>query len=163
MTEPTAQPPRGPFFEDFSPGQRIFHDGRTITETDNIWFTLITGNTNPIHLDHVYAANTEYGRTVVNSAFTLALATGLTVEGLSRNGVNLGWQDVRLPNPLFPGDTLRCHSEILSCRPSRSRQHMGIVSARTVGINQHGAPVIEFKRTILVYRQSQSSHESDAQ
>lgn len=143
---------RGPFFEDFEVGQRIAHPGRTITETDNIWFTLLTGNNNPIHLDVTYAEQTEFGRPLVNSTLTLALATGLSVADVSRNGINLGWDAVRMPNPLFPGDTLGAESEVIGCRPSNSRPGMGIVTVRTTGTNQHGAPVIEFERSILVYR-----------
>jgi itaconyl-CoA hydratase len=147
---------RGPFFEDFEVGQRVVHAGRTITETDNIWFTLLTGNNNPIHLDAIYAAETEFGRPLVNSTLTLALTTGLSVSDLSRNGINLGWDSVRMPHPLFPGDTLRAESEILTCRPSRSRPTMGVIRVRTMGMNQEGTPVIEFERTILVYRRDDS-------
>lgn len=145
---------RDPFFEDFEAGQRIVHPARTITKTDNIWFTLLTGNNNPIHLDVTYAAKTEFGRPIVNSALTLALATGLSVGDLSRNGINLGWDSVKMPNPLFPGDTLRAESEIIACRPSNSRPAMGIIRVRTIGTNQHGIPVIEFERTILIYRRA---------
>jgi itaconyl-CoA hydratase len=151
---------RGPFFEDFESGQRIVHPARTITETDNIWFTLLTGNNNPIHLDVTYATKTEFGRPIVNSALTLALATGLSVGDLSRNGINLGWDSVRMPNPLFPGDTLRAESEIVSCRTSNSRPTMGIVRVRTIGANQHGIPVIEFERTILLYRRNHAVERS---
>lgn len=144
----------GPFFEDFSIGQRLIHAGRTITQTDNIWFTLLTCNNNPIHIDESYAAETEFGRTLVNSALTIAIATGLSVNEFSRNAINLGWQEVRLPNPLFPGDTLRCETEILECRPSRSRPTMGIVKGRTTGRNQDDVEVIIFERSILVYRRA---------
>jgi acyl dehydratase len=141
----------GPFFEDFEVGQRIVHAGRTITETDNIWFTLLTGNNNPIHLDTTYAEQTEFGRPLINSTLTLALATGLSVADVSRNGINLGWDAVRMPHPLFPGDTLHAESEIIALRPSKSRPRMGIVTVRTTGTNQHGAVVIEFERSVLVY------------
>lgn len=143
---------KGPFFEDFYVGKHLVHPGRTITPTDNMWFTLLTGNSNPIHLDETYAAKTEFGQPLVNSTLTLALATGLSVDDLSRNGINLGWDRVRMPNPLFPGDTLRCETEVLECRPSKSRPNMGIVKVRTIGSNQDGVGVIEFERTILVYR-----------
>jgi itaconyl-CoA hydratase len=142
----------GPFFEDFSVGQHIVHGGRTITDADNTWLTLLTCNNNPIHFDERYASQSEFGRPVINSALTLALATGLTVNELSRNGVNLGWDSVRLPNPLFPGDTLWCETEILECRPSRSRPHMGLLKVRTTGRNQENVDVITFERTILIYR-----------
>ena len=130
--------------------------GRTITESDNVWFTLITLNQNPIHFDRVYAAKTEFKRILVDSTFTLALVTGLSVNDISRNAINLGWDEIRLPNPVFEGDTIHARSEVLSKRESKSRPHMGIVTFRTSGYNQDGLVVIEFKRTILVYRRSAS-------
>lgn len=142
----------GPFFEDFSVGDRLRHGGRTITETDNIWFTLLTCNSNPLHFDEVYASTTAFRRMVVNSTLTLALATGLTVNLFSRNSINLGWSEVRLSNPLFPGDTLRCESEILECRLSNSRPNMGVVRVRTIGRNQDDVEVINFERTVLMER-----------
>lgn len=144
---------QGRVFEDFQVGD-IFHHplGRTITQGDNIWFTLITVNNNPIHFDAVYAAQTEFKRPLVDSTFTLALVTGLSVSDLSRNAINLGWEHVRLPAPVFEGDTLYAQSEVLEARPSRSRPHMGIVRVRTAGFNQHGMVVIEFERAIMVYR-----------
>jgi acyl dehydratase len=142
----------GPFYEDFSPGQRLTHAGRTITQTDNAWLTLITCNNNPIHFDERYASQTQYGRLIVNSALTLALATGLSVNELSRNAVNLGWDNVRIPHPLFPGDTLWCETEILECRMSKSRPSRGIVRVRTRGRNQDGVEVISFERAILIPR-----------
>lgn len=152
MTQQQRIPVGGPLFEDFSVGQRIVHGGRTITQTDNIWLTLLTCNNNPIHFDDRYAAQTEFGRPVVNSALTIALATGLTVNELSRNGVNLGWKDVRLSHPLFAGDTLWCKTEILECRESRSRPTMGIVTVRTTGLNQNDDEVITFERSFLVQK-----------
>ncbi|REJ84403.1 MAG: MaoC family dehydratase [Acidobacteria bacterium] len=153
-TVPLAQlPTSGRFFEDFEVGQLIRHPlGRTVTSTDNIWFTNLTMNPNPIHFDHVYAAATEWGRPLVNSAFTMALVTGLTVEDLSKNGVNLGWDRVRLPHPVFEGDTLYAESEVISSRASESRPTQGIVGFRTTGFNQEGVTVIEYDRTVLVYR-----------
>lgn len=144
---------RGRVFEDFVAGDVYEHGlGRTVTQADNIWFTLLTVNTNPIHFDAAYAARTEWGRPLVDSTFTLAVITGLTVADLSRNAVNLGWDEVRLPHPVFEGDTLYARSEVLETRESRSRPHMGIVRFRTRGANQDGVVVIEFVRTIMVYR-----------
>jgi itaconyl-CoA hydratase len=144
---------RGRAFEDFEIGDVYQHAvGRTITDTDNIWFTLLTVNTNPIHFDKTYAEQTEFGRLLVDSTFTLALVTGLTVSDISLNAVNLGWDEVRLPNPVFEGDTIHACSEILDKRESKSRPHMGILSFKTTGFNQDGIIVIEFKRTILVYK-----------
>ena len=143
----------GRYFEDLQPGDVYEHRlGRTITQADNVWFTLLTLNNNPIHFDAVYAAATEFKRPLVDSTFTLALVTGLSVDDLSRHAVNLGWDEVRLPNPVFEGDTIRARSEVLACRESRSHPDMGIVTFRTTGYNQDGKTVIEFKRTIMVYR-----------
>jgi acyl dehydratase len=143
----------GRCFEDFEVGMVIRHPlGRTVTTADNIWFTLLTGNTNPIHFDAHYAAQTEFGRPLVNSTFTLAVVTGLSVADVSRYGVNLGWDDVRMPAPLFEGDTLYARSEVLSKRDSKSRPHMGLVEIRTIGFKQDGTVVLEFRRTILIYR-----------
>ncbi len=144
---------RGRVFEDFEPGDVFEHPlGRTVTQADNIWFTLLTVNTNPIHFDSAYAARTEFKRPLVDSTFTLALVTGLSVSDVSLNAVNLGWDEVRLPAPVFEGDTLYAQSEVLEARPSRSRPAMGIVKLRTTGFNQDGVTVIEFLRTIMVYR-----------
>jgi acyl dehydratase len=127
--------------------------GRTVLDTDNVWFTLVTVNPNPIHFDAYYAAQTEFKRPLVDSTFTLALVTGLSVSDMSQNAVNLGWDEVRLPAPVFEGDTIYAQSEVLSMRESVSRPHQGIVVFRTIGFNQDGVTVIEFKRTILVYKQ----------
>lgn len=144
---------QGRVYEDFEVGDVYRHPlGRTITQVDNIWLTLLTVNSNPIHVDAAYAAQTEFKRPLVNSTLTLAVITGLSVSDISRNAVNLGWDEVRLPNPVFEGDTLYAVSEVLSKRESRSRPQQGIVQVKTTGINQTGHVVIEFKRTIMVYR-----------
>jgi itaconyl-CoA hydratase len=144
---------RGRVFEDFEPGDVFEHPlGRTVTQADNIWFTLLTVNTNPIHFDAAYAARTEFKRPLVDSTFTLALVTGLSVSDVSLNAINLGWDEVRLPAPVFEGDTLYAQSEVLETRLSQSRPTMGIVKLRTTGFNQEGTVVIEFLRTIMVYR-----------
>ena len=124
--------------------------GRTVLEADNVWFTLLTHNTNPIHFDAEYAANTEWGRPLVDSTFTLALVTGLSVPDVSERGVNLGWREVRLPAPVFAGDTIRTETEVLSKRESKSRPGFGIVTVRTRGLNQRDEPVIEFERSIML-------------
>jgi acyl dehydratase len=143
----------GRTYEDFEVGDIYQHPiGRTITQTDNIWFTLLTVNSNPIHLDDVYAAQTEFKKPLVDSTLTLAIATGLSVSDISQNAINLGWDEIRLPNPLFNGDTLYAQSEVLSMRLSQSRPNMGVIQVKTTGFNQHGQVVIEFKRTIMVYR-----------
>jgi len=124
--------------------------GRTVLEADNVWFTLLTMNTNPIHFDAEYAATTEWGRPLVDSTFTLALVTGLSVEDVSEHGVNLGWREVRLPGPVFAGDTIRAETEVLAKRESASRPGQGIVTVRTRGLNQRDEVVIDFERTIMV-------------
>ncbi|GIK40182.1 MAG: molybdenum cofactor biosynthesis protein MoeC [Chloroflexota bacterium] len=146
----------GRVYEDFEVGDVYRHPlGRTITQTDNIWFTLLTVNNNPIHFDSVYAAQTEFKKPLVDSTLTLAIITGLSVADISQNAVNLGWDEVRLPQPVFEGDTLYAQSEVLEMRESRSRPGMGIVRFKTMGFNQDGKIVIEFKRTIMVYKRSQ--------
>jgi acyl dehydratase len=144
----------GRVFEDFEVGDVYPHPlGRTVLAADNIWFTLLTQNTNPIHFDHAYAAKTEFGRPLVNSTFTLALVTGQSVTDISQNAMaNLGWDEVRLPNPVFEGDTIYSRSEVLATRESRSRPHVGIVQVKTTGFNQQGTIVIEFTRTFMVYK-----------
>jgi itaconyl-CoA hydratase len=140
-------------YEDFQVGQLIRHpSGRTVTSTDNIWFTLLTNNPNPIHFDRHYAAQTEFGQPLVNSTFTLALVVGLSVADISQNAVNLGWQDVRLPAPVFEGDTIYAETRILSVRESNSRPTMGIVEVETTGYKQDGTVVLTFRRTVLVYK-----------
>src|SRR5207248_5998147 len=123
--------------------------GCTVLEADNVWFTLLTLNTNPIHFDAEYAATTEWGRPLVDSTFTLALVTGLSVADVSERGVNLGWKEVRLPAPVFAGDTLRAETEVLEKRESESRPGQGIVTVRTRGLNQRDKTVIEFERSIM--------------
>ena len=124
--------------------------GRTVLEADNVWFTLLTLNTNPIHFDAQHAAQTEWGKPLVDSTFTLALVTGLSVIDVSERAVNLGWREVRLPAPVFAGDTIRAETEILEKRESKSRPGFGVVTVRTRGLNQDDVVVIEFERTVLV-------------
>ncbi len=144
---------QGRAYEDFEVGDIYPHSiGRTITQTDNIWFTLLTVNNNPVHFDHVYAAQTEFKRPLVDSTLTLAIVTGLSVSDISQNAVNLGWDEIRLPSPVFNDDTLYAQSEVLEMRLSQSRPNMGIVRVKTTGFNQDGQVVIEFKRTVMVYR-----------
>jgi acyl dehydratase len=124
--------------------------GRTVLEADNVWFTLLTLNTNPIHFDAHYAAQTEWEKPLVDSTFTLALVTGLSVVDISERAVNLGWREVRLPAPVFAGDTIRAETEILEKRESKSRPGFGVVSVRTRGLNQRDEVVIDFERAVLV-------------
>ena len=144
----------GRVFEDFEVGDVYEHPlGRTVIAADNVWFTCLTMNTNPIHFDTEYASATEFKRPLVNSCFTLALVTGQSVTDLTVNAVaNLGWDDVRLPHPLFEGDTVRSKSEVLETRESKSRPNVGIVRVKTTGMNQDGEAVIEFTRTFMIWK-----------
>jgi itaconyl-CoA hydratase len=150
----TKQGWTGRVFEDFAVGDVYEHPlGRTLLAADNIWFTCLTMNTNPIHFDAAYAAQTEFGKPLMNSCLTLALVTGQSVTDLTQNAVaNLGWDDVRLPHPVFEGDTIYSRSEVLETRESTSRPHVGIVRVKTTGVNQDGTPIIEFTRTFMVWK-----------
>ena len=144
----------GRYYEDFTVGDVYEHrPGRTITDADNVWFTLLTMNTHPTHFDYEYAKKTEFGRPLVCSPFTVALMVGMSVSDVSQKAVaNLGWTDIRLTHPLFPGDTLYAESEVLEKRESKSRPEQGVVTVRTTGRNQHGEMVCTFGRTVLVWK-----------
>jgi len=144
----------GRFYEDIEVGA-VYQSrlGRTVTETDNIWFTTLTLNTNQIHFNTAYAATTEFGRPLVVSTLTLAIVVGLSVADTSENATaNLAWDNIVLPAPVFAGDTLWAESEVLAKRDSASRPSEGIVTIRTRGINQRGEVVIEFVRSFLIKR-----------
>ena len=145
---------RGRFFEDFEVGDVYEHPlGRTVTTTDNAWFTLLTQNTAAIHFDRHYAEQTEFGQPLVDSTLTLALVTGQSVTDVSQNVfANLGWDEVRLPAPVFEGDTIYSQSEVLEKRESKSRPDVGIVKVKTTGFNHDGEVLITFNRTIMVYK-----------
>jgi len=144
----------GRIYEDFAVGDVYRHPlGRTVLAADNVWFTLLSQNVNKIHFDYAYAAKTQFGKPLVDSTFTLALVTGQSTIDLSVNVMaNLGWDQVRLPHPVFEGDTIYSQSEVLSTRESKSRPNVGIVAVKTIGFNQDGTVVIEFKRTFMVYK-----------
>jgi acyl dehydratase len=144
----------GRVYEDFVVGDVYEHPlGRTILDADNVWFTCLTMNTNPIHFDAEYSARTEFGRRLVNSCFTLSLVTGQSVTDLTVNAVaNLAWDEIRLPHPVYEGDTIYARSGVLETRASKSRPAAGVVRVKTTGVNQHGVAVIEFKRTFLVWK-----------
>lgn len=126
-----------------------------MTDVDNTWFTNLTLNTNQIHFNAHYANRTQFGRPLVNSTFTLALVVGLSVCDTSENAAaNLGWQEIRLPKPVFVGDTLWAESEVLAMRESQSNPSVGIVTIRTRGINQRRQVVIEFVRTFMLYKRA---------
>ena len=145
----------GKHFDDLQISQVIKHsNGRTVTEMDNVLFSALTMNTQPLHLNEDFASRTEFGQRIVNGLFTLALATGLTVADLTEGTIvaNLGYETVRHPHPLFHGDTLYVETEVLDKRESHSRPNAGIVRFRHTGRNQHGIVVVEFERTALMLK-----------
>ncbi len=146
----------GRYYEDFQVGDIYQHrPGRTITQYDNISFTLLTMNTHPMHFDEEYAKHSEFGRCIICSPLTVALMVGMSVTDVSQKAIaNLGWTDIKLTHPLFAGDTLYAQSEVLEKRESKSRPNAGLVSVKTVGLNQDGVTVCEFKRTMLIMKRS---------
>jgi itaconyl-CoA hydratase len=144
----------GRCFEDFEPGAVYEHrPGRTISEADNTWFTLLTMNTHPLHFDAAYAARSEFGRIVVSSPLTLAIVSGMSVSDVSQKAIaNLGWTDIRLTAPVFVGDTIYAESEVLEKRESKSRPTQGIVTVATRGLKDDGTLFMSFVRNILVPR-----------
>jgi len=144
---------KGRFFEDFSVGD-VYRSriGRTVTDVDNTWFTLLTNNTNQIHFNTEYARKTQFERPLVNSILTLAIVAGLGVTDVSENGFALGWDAIALPHPVFAGDTLYSESEVREVRESRSRPQQGIVKVLTRGVNQRGQVVIEYVRSVMVWK-----------
>jgi itaconyl-CoA hydratase len=148
----------GRHYEEFQVGDVYEHrPGRTITETDNTWFTLLTMNTHPMHFDAEYAKASEFGKCIVCSPFTVALMVGMSVTDVSQKAIaNLGWTDIKMTFPLFAGDTLYAASEVLDKRESASRPGAGIVTVRTVGTNQDDVVVCTFSRTMLIARQGHS-------
>jgi itaconyl-CoA hydratase len=148
----------GRFFEDFVAGDvHRSQLGRTVTETDNTWFTLLTMNTNQMHFNTEFASRTEFGRPLVVSTLTLAIVLGLSVADTSANAVaNLGWEEIALPNPVFAGDTLWAETLVLKVRESNSRPSCGIIKIKTRGINQRGDVVIEFIRSFMIFKRDAS-------
>lgn len=144
----------GRLFEDFAVGDIYYHPfGKTVTEADNQNFTLITQNVAKTHVDHNFAAGTEFGRPLVNSTFTLALVTGQSTIDLSMNVFsNMGWDEVRMPHPVYEGDTIYSRSKVLALRESKSRPNLGLVTVATEGFNQDAKIVISYRRTFMVYR-----------
>ena len=148
----------GRYFEDFQVGDVYEHwPGRTVSEADNIWFTNLTMNTHPIHFDANYASKSEFGKYLVNSAFTLALVTGMCVSGTSQKAIaNLGWEEIKIPAPVFVGDTLYSETEVLDKRESKSRTTQGIVKVRHVGKNQDKVVVMHMVRSFHVAKRGHS-------
>jgi acyl dehydratase len=148
----------GRSYEDFAVGDVYEHrPGRTVTQADNTWFTLLTMNTHPLHFDEEYAKATEFGRCLVASPLTVAILVGMSVTDVSQKAIaNLGWREIRLPAPVFAGDTLYAESEVLEMRASNSRPGAGLVTVRTTGRKQDGTVVCTFERTILVAKRGHS-------
>jgi acyl dehydratase len=144
---------QGRFLEDFKVGDVYrCRFGRTVTEYDNISFTLLTNNTNQIHFNRDYGEKSEFGNCLVNSILTVAIVTGMSVPDISENGFNLGWSDIRLPNPVFPGDTLYSETEVLDVRESKSRPTQGVLSVATRGYTQKGTLVVDMRRSVMVWK-----------
>jgi itaconyl-CoA hydratase len=146
---------QGRFLEDFKVGD-VYRSriGRTVTQTENIQFTLLTNNTNQIHFNADYGEKSGFGGCLVNSLLTIAIVAGLSVPDVSENGIALGWDEIRLPTPVRPNDTLYSESEVLEVRESRSRPSQGIVSVKTLGYNQRGEVVVEMRRSVLVWKRN---------
>lgn len=147
----------GKYYEDLQVGMRIQHAlGRTITEADNTLFCALTMNPQPLHLNEDFAAQTRFGRRIVNGLLTMALVVGLTVPDLTQGTIvaNLGYEKVVHPHPVFHGDTLYVETEVLAMRESRSRPHVGIVRLRHIGRNQDGVVVCELERTVMFLKRS---------
>ena len=142
----------GRYLEDFKIGDIYEHrPGRSITESDNTWFTLLTMNQHPLHFDNEYAAKSEFGKPLVNSCLTLSIVAGMSVSDVSQKAIaNLGWTDIKMPAPVFVGDTLYAESEVLAIRESKSRPTQGIVTIRTTATKQDGKVVMSFERTMLI-------------
>ena len=142
------------FYEDFEVGEVYDHlGGRTMQPADNVWLSLLTMNTNPLHFDYHYSSKTEFKKPLVDSCLTLSILTGQSVVDLTQNALaNLAWDEVVMPHPVFEGDTLYARSEVLEKRESKSRADVGIVRVKTTGVNQDGTVVMEFKRTFMVYK-----------
>ena len=145
----------GLYFEEFSVGQKFEHAiRRTITEADNVFFSALTHNPAPLHLDVEYMKNTEFGRPIVNSCLTLALMVGISIGDttIGTTVANLGWDEVRFPKPLFPGDTIHIETEVLGVRESKSRPGNGIVVFAHRAFNQDDELVGECKRSALMLK-----------
>lgn len=150
----------GLYFEEFQQGQKFTHPiRRTVTEADNVFFSALTHNPAALHLDEEYCReHTEFGARVVNSAFTLGLMVGISVNDttLGTTVANLGWDEVRFPRPVFHGDTLNVESEVLELRDSKSRPENGIVVFAHRAYNQNHQLVASCKRSALMLRKPQA-------
>lgn len=142
----------GRYYEDFTVGDIYEHrPGRTISEADNTWFTLLTMNQHPLHFDFAYAEKSEFGKPLVNSCLTLSMVAGMSVSDISQKTIaNLGWDKIKLTAPVFIGDTIYAESEVLSKRESESRPTQGIVTVQTTGKKADGTVFMSYERTMLI-------------
>jgi itaconyl-CoA hydratase len=150
----------GKFYEEFHVGMTFKHTlARTVTEMDNVLFSALTMNIQPLHINEDYASKTQYGQRIVNGIFTLGLVVGITVPDLTDGTIvgNLGYHEVRHPHPVFHGDTIYVESEVLEMRESKSNTERGIVRFKHIGRNQHGVIVIELERTALFFKRNSGS------
>jgi acyl dehydratase len=152
----------GRYFEDFNVSDVYEHrPGRTLSEADNTWFTLLTMNTHPLHFDAAYAAKTEFERPLMNSTLTLAMVAGMSVSDLSQKAIaNLGWDKIRLTAPVFAGDTIYAESEVLAKRESKSRPDQGIVTVKTTGKKADGTVFMTYERAFLVPKRGHAVDDS---
>ena len=149
----------GRWFEEFTVGQTFEHEiRRTVTESDNVWFSSATYNPAAIHIDAEYCKGTEFGRPLVNSIFTLGLVIGLSVQDttLGTTVANLGMTDTRFPKPVFHGDTIRSQTTVKEVRDSKSRPNAGIVTFLHQGFNQRGQEIATLKRQALMLRKPEA-------
>ncbi len=155
----------GRYFEQFEVGDIYEHrPGRTISEADNTWFTLLTMNQHPLHFDFEYAAKSEFGKPVVNSCLTLSMVAGMSVSDVSQKTIaNLGWDKIKLPAPVFIGDTIYAESEVLEVRKSKSRPTQGIVTVKTTGKKADGTEFMTYERTVLVPKRGHSVDDDDSE
>lgn len=142
----------GKYYEDLEIGMLIQHDlGRTLTEADNILFSSLTMNTQPLHINEDFASKTQFGKRIVNGIFTLGLVVGISVPDITQGTIvaNLGYENITHPNPLFHGDTIYVQTQILAKRESRSNPDLGIITMKHIGRNQNGVACIEVTRSAL--------------
>jgi acyl dehydratase len=152
--QPVGAEMAGKYFDELEVGMKFKHGGRTVTEMDNVLFSALTMNTQPLHVNEDFAAKTEFGQRLVNGVFTFGLVVGLTVAELTEGTIvaNLGYDKVVHPNPVFHGDTIYAESEIVEMRESKSRKDVGIVRIKCWGKKPDGTVVVEFERTAMFFR-----------
>lgn len=148
----------GKYYNELTVGQKIKHtNGRTVSEMDNVMFSMLTMNTQPLHSNEDFASKTQFGQRIVNGLFTLGLVTGLTVPELTEGTIiaNLGYERVVHPNPLFHGETVYAETEVLEMRESKSKPNVGIVRLKHWGKKPDGTVVVEFERTVMFIKRDE--------